>query len=332
MIRTAWTLYDPITTETYFFPVNPYEDAGSFNIEKSILWRTNSGLHQDGLGNVQISNIVYPGSDVQERFSFVGKTYSLTDYNTLEAWVNKDYELVLTDDLGREFIVVFENIQVQRVRGSKNNRDKLSYTINGIVIENITDDEPVDGGGGGEPPPPPPPSGTAMSIDGQYVDGVAYGKPGQLHYLYRFRSLDSQVNVKLWFVGVMAMGAPSAPTTAPSSGWNDDGMTMQSIDDSIESGGNSLVLPSTTMSYPTNTSYVWESGFNSSSRLVKYYFKIIDDCVIYQVFIWTSTEGNGVSVDAWASGNGTSWTQLDTTPGSLAPVNVILAGNSSLCP
>jgi hypothetical protein len=139
MSRVAWVLTDPITSETYSFPVNPYADGGSFNINKTIAWSSASGLHQNSADNTEISSIVHANGVEVERFSFTGKTYSLTDYDDLRSWVNKDYEVMLTDDLGREFMVLFERIQTERIRGSGARSERLSYTLTGFITDNIAD-------------------------------------------------------------------------------------------------------------------------------------------------------------------------------------------------
>ena len=134
-MRTAWELYDPVTLETYVWPVNPHTDNGSHAITKRTGYEVVAGLRQSG-GDDRIDSIVFGNGFELEKFAYEGKTYSLAERETLEDWATRDYDVILKDDLGREYSVLIESIVFSRLRSVKN-RFKQSYTLSGIILEEL---------------------------------------------------------------------------------------------------------------------------------------------------------------------------------------------------
>jgi hypothetical protein len=133
--RIAWELYDPITDETYYMPVNPYEDGGSHAINRTVNYAARSGMYLNDAGVDCISTILSYSQRNFETFNYVGKTYNELEHGTLEDWVNKDYPIYLTDDLGRIWLVMLESFVIRRLPTMKNKPFKHEYTLTGFVLQ-----------------------------------------------------------------------------------------------------------------------------------------------------------------------------------------------------
>lgn len=137
MSRVAWVLYDPITTDQYFLPVNPYEDNGSHTISKGVLFETTSGLYQDALGNDHIATIAAAGPDNPEPFSYRGRVYTSEEIVALQEWVDKNYPVYLTDDLGRSWMIAIESFELSRSSRSRAHPYKHDYTLTGFILSEL---------------------------------------------------------------------------------------------------------------------------------------------------------------------------------------------------
>lgn len=136
-MRTAWRLYDPIELETYFLPVNPSEDAGSNSIMKNTGYESLAGSYQDSLGEDRIGSIVFYSNFELEKFSYNGKTYNEQDHLDIQSWMEKDYPIELTDDLGRSWLILTESFDISRLRGNVNKPFKHQYNWTGIILSEI---------------------------------------------------------------------------------------------------------------------------------------------------------------------------------------------------
>lgn len=77
--------------------------------------------------------ILFQGRDKAVRLSFEGLINSETFYNELRAEFDKWYPVVLTDDQGSSWSVVFEKSTFKRVKRVQN-QWRYDYTVNAIVI------------------------------------------------------------------------------------------------------------------------------------------------------------------------------------------------------
>lgn len=138
MARVAWVLTDDVLNETYSLPVNPHTDMGSFGYTKSIEYESGSAFYQSTSGPQIGRNVLFHSGNYEESsFSFEGFVYTPGELDELTRWVNKDYAVYLTDDLGRTFKVLFRSLTPERVRSR--NRDKVAYSISGVVLEEVED-------------------------------------------------------------------------------------------------------------------------------------------------------------------------------------------------
>lgn len=133
-MRTPWTLYDPVTTDTYAWPVNPNADDGSHNITKKTSYEVYAGMRQTSTGDDRIDALVFSAGVDPSRFSYSGFVYNRTQLETLETWCTKDYAVILTDDLDREFSITIDGFDLQRVRSNKHPY-KHSYTLTGFILD-----------------------------------------------------------------------------------------------------------------------------------------------------------------------------------------------------
>lgn len=139
MARVAWVLTDPIEDETYSMPVNPHTDGGSFARSKSVAYESNAAFYESPDGGVQLNRAVvfHSGGKNESTFSFDGFTYSNAQILHLIYWVDKDYPVYLTDDLGRTFKIIFNGLTLSRSRSR--NREKIAYKISGISLGEVED-------------------------------------------------------------------------------------------------------------------------------------------------------------------------------------------------
>lgn len=136
MSRTPWQLYDPVTTEEYNWPVNPNEDTGSHNVTRQTGYEVYAGMRQTASGDDRIDSIVFVTGDGPSQFSYSGYVYTQEQLEALEDWANRDYDVILTDDLGRQFSIIIDNFELKRTR-FRNKPYKHSYTLSGFVLEEL---------------------------------------------------------------------------------------------------------------------------------------------------------------------------------------------------
>jgi hypothetical protein len=137
MARSAWSLYDAIEVETYVFPVNPYQDSGSFAVEKQISYTVvGTSLYNDP-NQIFGSNsaVIFPGGDKMAEMNFSGRTYDQAQLDALSSWGNRGYPVEITDDLGRVFSIYISSIAPSRKRSR--NRWKHEYEFKAYVLEEI---------------------------------------------------------------------------------------------------------------------------------------------------------------------------------------------------
>lgn len=110
--RVAWTLTDPTgaTPATYSWQINPAQ--ASLNYSKSPVYQISGG------GTNAQENVIFEVQDAQQKLSFSGTVLTEEQYNEMILWFNKGNELLLTDDLGRGFVVYISNFSFQRKRSN----------------------------------------------------------------------------------------------------------------------------------------------------------------------------------------------------------------------
>ncbi len=77
--------------------------------------------------------ILFQGRDKVVQLSFEGLTNTQTFYNELNAELAKWYPVVLTDDQGNTWSIVFSKSSFKRVKRATNHW-RFDYTVNAIVV------------------------------------------------------------------------------------------------------------------------------------------------------------------------------------------------------
>lgn len=102
-----WTFHDPTVPETYTLEINPNE-GGAPDYKKSIT--TMATAAPDG------STLMFEGRDEPKRLDFSGVILTEAQYMAFLAWWQKRHQILVTDDLGREYWVYFEQWTPTRKR------------------------------------------------------------------------------------------------------------------------------------------------------------------------------------------------------------------------
>lgn len=102
-----WTFYDPIADVTHTLDVNP-SAGGSPDYQKSISYMNTSA--PDG------KTIIFEGRDKPNEMTFEGTILSEEQYNQYKTLFDIRHQVLLTDDLGREFWIYFTGYTPRRGR------------------------------------------------------------------------------------------------------------------------------------------------------------------------------------------------------------------------
>lgn len=119
----AWTFTDGVEGETYVFDVNP-NDGGTPQFEKTLTTIPSmAGLP-----------IVFEGRDKPETFQVSGVLIEQEQLNAFQTWFVKNYQVKVTDDLGREFWILITGFNARRAP-SRNHPWRHTYTLEYIEVD-----------------------------------------------------------------------------------------------------------------------------------------------------------------------------------------------------
>jgi hypothetical protein len=104
---TRWTFFDPYTSETYTFAINPNE-GGTPGLVKKIEYQTAAA--PDG------AMLVFEGRDDPKKIDFSGTILEQAQLDAFIVWFGKRNKIRLTDDLGRQFWVYLTSFNPTRGR------------------------------------------------------------------------------------------------------------------------------------------------------------------------------------------------------------------------
>lgn len=127
MALVPWTLTDNSTgtPEVFTFPINPVEHKPP-NRQANITEETSSAP------NGQV--IMFQGRDRLRKGSFSGAVLTVGFYTDLDAWANKWYPLIMTDDAGQAWAIMITEIdwaRVKRVLWPYRHNYTINYTVVG---------------------------------------------------------------------------------------------------------------------------------------------------------------------------------------------------------
>lgn len=120
-----WTITDPGTGITETFLMNP--DAGGSPSRK----RTFTYQATAGVGG---TTLVFEGRPEVQTLEFSGTLLTEAQYEFLDGCLDKANQVLLVDDLGRSFWVVFSEFSPTRVRAA-HSPWKHTYTLRAIIVD-----------------------------------------------------------------------------------------------------------------------------------------------------------------------------------------------------
>lgn len=106
--RVAWILTDLTDSSSYSWEVNPKTADTAY--KKTLTDQASSA--EDG------RRITFEGRTEVQKIAFSGTVLRQGQYEAMLTWFSKRYQVQLTDDLGRDFMVYILNFNAERVRSN----------------------------------------------------------------------------------------------------------------------------------------------------------------------------------------------------------------------
>ena len=125
MARTAWTLTDPVTLDTYDLTINPNQ-GGTPSYRKTISFQNTAA--PDG------KVLMFEGRDEPQQMSVSGVILDEALLNALVTWYEKRYAVTVEDDLGRTFNIYITSFDPKRER-SVSHPWRHSYTLEYTILD-----------------------------------------------------------------------------------------------------------------------------------------------------------------------------------------------------
>ena len=125
MALVRWTFDDPTTLESYTMEINP-NDGGSPTYAKGIT--INSTSAPDGQA------IIFEGQDSTQTFEVRGILLTEEQYNALVTWYQKRHQVMVTDDLERQFYIYITGLEFRRKRAI-HYPWKHEYTLKYLILD-----------------------------------------------------------------------------------------------------------------------------------------------------------------------------------------------------
>lgn len=125
MAVVRWTFEDPVTLDSYTFPINP-SAGGSPSFAKTFNYAVTAA--PDG------KIVVFEGRDAPQTLEFRGTLFTESEFDAFVEWFEKRYQVKVTDDLGRQFWIVIESFTPERVR-ARSHPWKHAYTVRATIVD-----------------------------------------------------------------------------------------------------------------------------------------------------------------------------------------------------
>jgi len=122
-----WRFQDPITSETWDFPINPKTEPGT------VLPRTLTSHWTTAIDDGQ--PIIFEGGRKAREWQLTGEVLTLTDLESLRGW-KRPYRVYVTDDLERTFVVKVKRVATQPVGASNDveHPEHHTYTLTALLF------------------------------------------------------------------------------------------------------------------------------------------------------------------------------------------------------
>lgn len=125
MAGPRWTFTDQSTNEVYLFPINPNSD-GVPQYTKQI---TSQPTAAPG-GRV----LIFEGNSNATPGQMTGTLLYEDQYNAFMEWFNKRHQVLVTDDLGRQFSIYIISFEPKR-KFSASHPWRHDYTIKYLLVD-----------------------------------------------------------------------------------------------------------------------------------------------------------------------------------------------------
>lgn len=122
---TRWKLYDAVDDLEFTFTLNPRE-GGTPQSRKTVNYQNTAAPG----GNT----LIYEGRDEVQTLEWSGIILEESHLNQLQSWFEIRRQLLLTDDLGREFWIYITSFTPQRIR-TINRPWRHDYTMSAIILD-----------------------------------------------------------------------------------------------------------------------------------------------------------------------------------------------------
>jgi hypothetical protein len=120
-----WTFYDPVDLETYTLHLNPRE-GGNPQHRKRINYQNTSA--PGGM------TLIFEGQDEVRELTWDGVILEQAHYDALYAWWDKRRQILLTDDLGRQYWIYIISFEPKRVRAA-HHPNKHEYSMKALILD-----------------------------------------------------------------------------------------------------------------------------------------------------------------------------------------------------
>lgn len=125
MPLVRWRFDDPVALSGYEFEINP-SAGGSPSYQRNFTYAETSA--PDG------KSLVFEGRQPAQHIEFSGRLLSESQFNAFVTWWEKQYQIEITDDLGRTFSVIIESFNPTRVR-RRSNQWVHDYQVRAVIID-----------------------------------------------------------------------------------------------------------------------------------------------------------------------------------------------------
>lgn len=120
-----WTIYDPTSLTTTAFEVNPNE-GGTPARKKTLTFQSTSAPGG--------KTLVFEGRDEPESFEFSGTLLYQSQWTQFNTWFDLRHQVLLTDDLGRQFWIYITEFSATRKR-AVSHPWKHEYKVTATVVD-----------------------------------------------------------------------------------------------------------------------------------------------------------------------------------------------------
>lgn len=127
MTTQRWTFYDPVALTSYTVPRNP-------NVMTNIPTVARNLRHAPAWGgDDRVVSYELPSDPLT--FEFGGSIADEAHYNALLSWAQVDNEIIITDHLGRSFLVFITAFQPTEQQPTRRNPWRITYTMICTLLE-----------------------------------------------------------------------------------------------------------------------------------------------------------------------------------------------------